>query len=470
MQAVRPFGLSRRLRSSEVSSCLLILGTLLLASAREARAQDSVPAPDSTAAKAAEERPTGLPKGVQWTFNLDAGLGAFGFGNSLYTNVRPDPSGDLSDNWFESYVKPALSGSIDLGGGSELYGKVSVVGERTFAAPPPLVGTEAASFGPEELNIGWRSGTSISSSENLIDLNFGRAVYKIGHGMILWDGGAEGGSRGGFWSNARKAWALAAVARLQPKIHTFEAFYLNRNEISGIAPNSRVWGANYQIAPDDYTVIGASYLHTLSDSNAARNGMNVYNVRAYTAPLPMLRDLSIEAEYAYEDNGDLRKSNAWNVQVAYQLSKVDWAPKLSYRYAFFQGDDPATSADESFDPLFPGFYDWGTWWQGEIAGEYFLSNSNLISNQVRLSLTPSEKVGTGLIGYYFQLDQPGALAPGVTSKDVVAELDAYCDWKVNSNFTFSFIAAYANPGAAVEQAFGRTENFIYGMAYISYSY
>ena len=26
-----------------------------------------------------------------------------------------------------------------------------------------------------------------------------------------------------------------------------------------------------------------------------------------------------------------------------------------------------------------GFSDWGTWWQGEIAGEYFLSNSNLRS-------------------------------------------------------------------------------------------
>ena len=105
---------------------------------------------------------------------------------------------------------------------------------------------------------------------------------------------------------------------------------------------------------------------------------------------------------------------------------MDWKPKLSYRYAFFEGDDPATSTNEAFDPLFPGFYDWGTWWQGEIAGEYFLSNSNLISHQVRLHLTPSESVGAGLIGYVFQLDQPASLAPGVTSKDVASELDAYC--------------------------------------------
>ena len=82
-------------------------------------------------------RPTGLPSGIQWDFSLTAGVGAFGFSNSLYTDVRPDPSGDLSDNWFESFVRPALSASMGLGEGT-LYGGLSVAGERTFAAPPPL--------------------------------------------------------------------------------------------------------------------------------------------------------------------------------------------------------------------------------------------------------------------------------------------------------------------------------------------
>ena len=107
-------GRSRRFRLSETSACLTIL---LLVGATAARAQDTTAVPADTV-PAEEARPTGLPKGVRWTFNLDAGLGAFGFGNSLYTNVRPDPSGDLSDNWFESFVKPALSGSIGLGGGA----------------------------------------------------------------------------------------------------------------------------------------------------------------------------------------------------------------------------------------------------------------------------------------------------------------------------------------------------------------
>ena len=44
------------------------------------------------------------------------------------------------------------------------------------------------------------------------------------------------------------------------------------------------------------------------------------------------------------------------------------------------------------------------------------------------------------------------------------------DWKVNENFTFSFVAAFADPGELVEQVYGRTRNFAYGMIYLAYSY
>jgi hypothetical protein len=216
--------------------------------------------------------------------------------------------------------------------------------------------------------------------------------------------------------------------------------------------------------------LGATYLHFYADSLPRRDGMSVYNLRAFIAPFKQVPDLSFAAEYAHEHNGDLLSSNAWYAQAAYELSKVSWKPKLSYRYAFFEGDDPATPTDENFDMLLPGFYDWGTWWQGEIAGEYFLANSNLISHEVRVHLTPSEKLGTGLIGYVFRLDQPASFAPGVTSKNLATELDAYADWKPNGNFTISFVAALAHPQEAATQGFNRTSNFTYGMMYVAYAY
>jgi hypothetical protein len=423
----------------------------------------------SNQALAQEARSTGLPKKVQWTFNFDAGLGSFGFAHSLYTNVKPDPSGDLSDNWIESYAKPALTATWRNGKkGGQFFGKISAVGERTYDAPPPIVGSEASSFMIEDLYIGWRSGTAIGAGEDALTLTFGRAQYKIGHGLLLWDGGGEGGTRGGFWSNARKAWALAGVARFHAKKNTLEGFYLDRNEVPEAETGTRATGANYERTLGEATTLGASFMHFMSDSNPARDGMNVYNLRAFTAPLKKLPNLSFEAEYALEDNGDLRSSTAYNVLAAYELKKVSWTPRISYRYAFFQGDDPATTKNESFDMLLPGFYDWGTWWQGEIGGEYFLANSNLISHQLRVHVKPSGSVSGGLIGYAFKLDQ--LVPPLVTSKDVATELDAYTDWSVNSNFIVSFVAAYAHPQTAATQAYSRSSNFTYGMIYVAYAY
>src|SRR5687767_15505479 len=112
----------------------------------------------TTPAVAAEEEakptpPPGLPAGVDWTFNLDATWGAFGFDNSLYLNPRDDPSGDLGDNWTEGTVKAALSGVHTNAGGSQLYGKISAVGEGTYSDAPDLVGSDATSFGVEDLYI-----------------------------------------------------------------------------------------------------------------------------------------------------------------------------------------------------------------------------------------------------------------------------------------------------------------------------
>jgi hypothetical protein len=432
-------------------------GALVLASPAAAQNQDTT------------ARSTGLPKQVQWKFNFDAGLGAFGFGNSLYTQAHPDPSGNLGDDWIESYAKPALSAVYPLKTGS-VYGAASVVGERTFAAPPSAVGEDASSFQVEDLYIGWRSGKALSIGDDALDVQVGRMPYRIGRGFLIQDGGGEGGSRGGYWSNARKAWEFAEVITFKPKHHTFQVFYLDRAEVPETRTGTRLWGANYDLAWGEANTVGATFIGAMSDSLPNRDGMSVVNLRAYVSPFKRLPFLSLGAEYANESNGSKLTSNAWMAEAAYEFASVAGKPKVSYRYAFYQGDDPSTEKSEAFDPLFPGFYDWGTWWQGEIAGEYFLSNSNLASHQARVHFTPTESLGTGLIGYLFRNDHPESFGPGVTSKNIASEVDAYADWKVNRNFSLSFILAYGNPQEALAQAYQRTQHFTYGMAYVKYSY
>lgn len=427
--------------------------------------QDATPA-------SPEVRPTGLPSQLAWTFNFDAGWGTFGFANSYYTNPKGPDGEDLSDQWFEGYAKPAVSATYTLASSSQLYGKLSVVGERTYGSAPELYGPDISSFGPEDASIGWRSGTSIGPSENLLDVTVGRAQYRIGHGFLLWDGAAEGGNRGGYWTNGRKAFEFATIGRVKPGPHTVELFYLDKDDLPENDTGTRLWGTNYDVSLGMEMTVGASYMKFFAhpDMKPGRDGLNVFNVRFYGAPVRQVPDLSLEFEYASERNGDALDANAWTLQEAYQLNTIPWKPKLSYRYAFFQGDDPNTPANEAFDPLLLGFSDWGSWWQGEIAGEYFLSNSNLASHQIRAHVTPTEQLGGGLIFYNFRIDQPQSLGAAVTSQQAAFETDLYVDWKANSNVTISFVTAYANPGSAVQQLTGRTKNFGYGMVYVGYAF
>jgi hypothetical protein len=431
------------------------------------------PAPGKPDEKA-QDRSTGLPSRLEWTFNFDAGWGTFGFANSLFDNPKvPGVEENLSDQWFEGYVKPALSGTYRLAATSEIYGKVSAVGERTYGSVPAEFGDDVSSFGPEDLYIGWRSGKSLESlGENALDFVVGRSTYQLGHGFLLWDGASEGGSRGGYWTNARKAFEFAAIGRFAPGAHKFESFYLDHDDLPEQDTGSRVWGANYEFAVNEGTTLGATYMKWFARPRLfpERDGLNVFNLRVYTAPIASVPDLSFEFEFALEQNGEALDSNAWTLLTAYEFSDVAWQPRLSYRYAFFEGDDPETGSNEAFDPLFLGFYDWGTWWQGEIAGEYFLSNSNLKSHQVRLHVSPGDALEGGLIFYKFSFDQPRAVGPDVTESDAAFEIDAYADWELNDNFTISMLAAFADPGKAVQQATGRTKHLTYGMVYVGYSF
>jgi hypothetical protein len=448
---------------------------LLLIISTDIRAQQTTPETPADTQKTdppekKEERSTGIPGLGKWTFNFDAGWGSFGFADSLYTDVRPDPSENLGSHWFEGYVKPAISVSFPLGE-SELYGKLSAVGERTYGGPS-IAGESASSFKQEDVYMGWHSEHSLSSSENLLDFTVGRTPYTIGHGFLVWDGTGEGGSRGGFWTNARKAWKFAGIARIKPGNHTLEGFYLDRDDVPEKITGTRLAGINYQYAAGKNSTFGVTWLRAFAHPNVLpdRDGMNVFNARAYTTPIPALSDLSFELEIAYEENHNLMHSTAWNALGAYQLSKLPWKPKLSYRYAFFEGANPNKAVNTAFDPLYVGFYDWGTWWQGEIAGEYFLSNSNNISHQARIHMSPTDKLGWGVIGYWFYADQAATFGHGVTSPNVAFELDTYADWKFHKNFTLSAVGAYADPHKAVQEAYNRTSPFYYGMVYIAYHF
>ena len=235
---------------------------------------------------------------------------------------------------------------------------------------------------------------SLGGSENLLDFTVGRTQYTIGHGLPPLGRRRRRGQPRRLLEQRPQGLAVRGGRPLEAE----------EPHPRGLLPRSRRGPGERDRAPGSggrttssrsasKSTLGLTYLKFHADRAVKpnRDGLNVFNARAFVSPFRALPDLSFELEYAHEENGDLLSSDAVTAQVGYEMSELAWTPKLSYRYAYFEGDDPATPTREGFDSLLPGFSDWGTWWQGEIAGEYFVSNSNLISHQVRLHLARAKR-------------------------------------------------------------------------------
>ena len=88
-------------------------------------------------------------------------------------------------------------------------------------------------------------------------------------GFLLFDGAAEGGSRGGYWTNARKAFDFAAIGRFKPGAHKVESFYLDKDELEENESGSRLWGANYEYGIGENTTLGATYMKWFADAECS---------------------------------------------------------------------------------------------------------------------------------------------------------------------------------------------------------
>ena len=105
----------RGFRTALFSASIVVLSAG--ASAQEVRVTQDKPAEDGERAGAVDRSPITSQVDVQPRRRAGA---AFGFANSLYNNPKePGVDDDLSDQWFEGYVKPALSGTYTFASSSE---------------------------------------------------------------------------------------------------------------------------------------------------------------------------------------------------------------------------------------------------------------------------------------------------------------------------------------------------------------
>jgi hypothetical protein len=113
-----------------------------------------------------------------------------------------------------------------------------------------------------------------------------------------------------------------------------------------------------------------------------RRGLNVYSGYLAGSFFSFDPNIRFHSQFALERNAvDRRvKAAAWYVEPGYKFSVLPWTPQLNLRYAHFSGDpNPNDRLKQSYDPLFTtgGDRGFGSWFLGEIFGQYISPNSNL---------------------------------------------------------------------------------------------
>lgn len=453
--------------------------------------------------------------GLTWTLGGKSAIAGFVSGNTNFGAGRIDPDGSNTGDtsWFEGYLMPSTRFVLGGRGFGSFYGTAAGVFTLTRGEGDAAGFTSSPNWDAdvEELFLGWNSA-DLLDSRNSIDVSLGRQEFHIGDEFLIGNGNFDANRDGIYWLGPRRSFPQAAILRLgaPPAFGSRRGFSLERGvdtdpvrgdlfylkgdrdfestELVGgnlEYANAALLGRwkNLYLGGAESGRLGLTYVRAIDSDEVfkARKGMNAIHAWANNVRIledfRRVPDLYLWGAYAREwggENADIDAS-AWYVELAARFDRLlPGAPSLHYRYSRFSGDgDPTDAASHGYDPLFYAFtpnrgVPYGTWYQGEIVGEYLLFNTNLRAHMVQLDfwLEPGShgrELSLGLIYFDFKLDARQYKGTPVTSRDFVRELDATALWKRTLfgklYVELSSVFGVAWPGRAAREAFGSDDPY-----------
>jgi hypothetical protein len=423
--------------------------------------------------------------GFTINFSFQGALAGFSVSNADYGvgNLNTDFGGRRTDRrWGEYFGKPMLTGQYQSDRFGTFYFGVSFITSGNMGSDGDAISSLApqglrstTGFQPtwtmtEDAFGGWRSGNLFPSlGADAIDISGGYQSFTIGDGLVIGDGTNEGWGRGAYYLGPRTAFHDTAILRFSPSAVApvrGAAFMLSSNTNQRTMRNNdqaqarlaggmiEWYGPAPQVegqppVPDYWRVTGTYFNIYNADSNPAfcfqnfacaapattanRAGLNVFSIRAGGSFFEN-RDILLYGEFVYQaNNRDNRRVRAygWYLEGGYRFSSVPWSPMVSYRYAQFSGDsNPGDGTDKSYDPLFFGSglrgTGPGTWYLGEIYGQYLGTISNLNISQFHVRASPTAELNIGLLYYLADFNEPGQF--GATSSGAFHEINVYAEW------------------------------------------
>ncbi len=337
---------------------------------------------------------------------------AMAYGNRDAWYGRPDlmlagnpfvlgtPAGAGGSGWLEGFVHAGVYGLVPVSGSLHAYAGLSAIGSGSVGRE--LFGDATRSYaGVEDAYVGLVGGAVSPAGDRLAwTVSAGRQRFTIGDGFLVVNTATNGRDRAALQSNPRWAADMLAIARVSYNAWRAEVFQLDPDELPSIDTRTRIQGVNVEGTPRPGLAVGltglrvpqSGYAYYTPTAVLGREGLRVADARVRWQPAPTGRDGPfVAAEVAQQSNArfDMR-ARAWTGEAGYAFASAAWSPTLSYRYARFSGDDPATSRLERWDPLLSGG-NGETWVQGINHFKVF-QNSNLATHRVQARLRPAARL------------------------------------------------------------------------------
>lgn len=331
---------------------------------------------------------------------------------NLSKEYAPDEAYKPDRAWSELWLKPSMVTDLSLHESLSVYSGLSYVGSGNVGRDVFEQGYQGE-FSVEDAYFGSRIDLEDDAQ---LDVSYGRQQYKIGSGMLISVGAMNGFNRGATTSFARRAWEEAGLIRWKRRWLSVDGFYLNPNELIPSNTFTRLAGAKMEadLGQDQY--LGAAYMNVFQSEYpyvgaplqffpAGREGVNT--IHSYTRWKPMPDSFAgfyFAGDYAHQWNDRINmSSNAFSGEVGNVFVELPKTPKMVYVFRSFQGDDPATSRYEKFDPL---FYEGApSLWASGSNGSFSFLNSNVQLHRIQLGLNVSPSRILSFYYWHLRADQ-----------------------------------------------------------------
>lgn len=386
--------------------------------------------------------------------------------------------------WVEGFAMGGLYGITRLTSWQNLhlYGGASYI--VSFSAGRELFTDKSRFHGEvEDAFAGIIGGKRLDNGHDYsYNVLYGRKQFVLGNGWLIINTSMNGRERAGLQLNPRWAARNLFQAGFRWDKAMIQVFQMRPNELPIFYSRTIINGLNMELGSSDRVQLGASVLNSprsdvkyyMPDGTVhQRDGLWVYNLRLFGNPPSGQPGLFYKAEAGYQNNAHFNmRAYAWYTQLGWNFAKTKGKPSLSYRFAYFSGDNPKTEAYERWDALYTG----GTgeqWVQGSNMYK-LVQNSNEMTHMLQLVYSPISKVQTVTQLWSFIAPQTNNLGgnPGLSvmnSHYYGTELGLTVKYFHSRRWYFHLNTAITFPGDAVKGIIPDTKTWFSLMGFVRYS-